>query len=266
MLPWHESLTPLVMIVIYHICTIEYAKYKQTCGQYKLNYYWPQLWPRLCFYMCLWFCSQGGGGLQAGRTPRDREIPPDQADTPPDQGEPPWDRETPQDQADPPGRENPPDQADPTPDQGDPPRPGRPPEPGRHPPDQGEPLQDRETPPGPGRLPWQGEPTRTRQTPPRPGRTSRTRQTPPGKQTPEYGLRAAGTHPTGMHSYLKYLNILLSSQRPGQTFLKPSICLMPNFLKGKKWGNCYYSQRWKTSITEPQQEKQKFMSFLFSFH
>ena len=25
-------------------------------------------------------------------------------------------------------------------------------------------------------------------------------QTPPGKQTPAYGLRAAGTHPTGMHS------------------------------------------------------------------
>ena len=27
--------------------------------------------------------------------------------------------------------------------------------------------------------------------------------TPPGKQTPAYGLRAAGTHPTGMHSCLK---------------------------------------------------------------
>ena len=25
-------------------------------------------------------------------------------------------------------------------------------------------------------------------------------RTPPGKQTPAYGLRAAGTHPTGMHS------------------------------------------------------------------
>ena len=25
-------------------------------------------------------------------------------------------------------------------------------------------------------------------------------QTPPGKQTPAYGQRAAGTHPTGMHS------------------------------------------------------------------
>ena len=34
----------------------------------------------------------------------------------------------------------------------------------------------------------------TRQTPPGPGRH------PPGKLTPEYGLRVAGTHPTGMHS------------------------------------------------------------------
>ena len=33
-------------------------------------------------------------------------------------------------------------------------------------------------------------------TTPRPGRS------PPGKQTPAYGLRAAGTHPTGMHSCL----------------------------------------------------------------
>ena len=34
-------------------------------------------------------------------------------------------------------------------------------------------------------------------TPPRPDPPE---QTPPGKQTPAYGLRAAGTHPTGMHS------------------------------------------------------------------
>ena len=45
------------------------------------------------------------------------------------------------------------------------------------------------SPPGPGR-----HPPGTRQTPPRPGRH------PPGKQTAAYGLRAAGTHPTGMHS------------------------------------------------------------------
>ena len=60
--------------------------------------------------------------------------------------------------------------------------------PGRHPQDQADTPQDQaDTPwdqadtPGPGRHP------------PGPGR-------PPGKQTPAYGLRAAATHPTGMHS------------------------------------------------------------------
>ena len=64
----------------------------------------------------------------------------------------------------------PPDQADPPPrTRQDPPRPRRPPSPG----------PGRHTPPG-------------------------TRQThTPGKQTPAYGLRVAGTHPTGMHSCLK---------------------------------------------------------------
>ena len=78
------------------------------------------------------------------------------------------------------------------------------------PPGSGRPPWDQADPPGPGRSP------RTRQTPPR------TRQTPqdqadtnqtdttsprdqadpptPRKQTPAYGLRAAGMHPTGMHS------------------------------------------------------------------
>ena len=66
--------------------------------------------------------------------------------------------------------------------QGEPPLAG-----GRTPPDQAD---------SPGR---REEPPRTRQTtldqaePPG-------RENPPGKQTPEYGLRAAGTHPTGMHS------------------------------------------------------------------
>ena len=55
-----------------------------------------------------------------------------------------------------------------------------------------------------------GMPPQTRQTSPQdqadtspPGTRQtlpQTRQTPPGKQTPAYGLRAAGTHPTGMHS------------------------------------------------------------------
>ena len=40
-------------------------------------------------------------------------------------------------------------------------------------------------------------------------------RTPPGKQTPAYGLRAAGTHPSGMHS----CNIVsLSIQRRCVTF------------------------------------------------
>ena len=97
-----------------------------------------------------------------------------------------------------------------------PPGPGIPP-PGtrqKPPPGQGRtPPQTRQTPSGPGRHP---PPPGTRQTPCRnkaeppldqaypPG----TRQTkpppppPPGKQAPAYGLRAAGTHPTGMHSCL----------------------------------------------------------------
>ena len=36
--------------------------------------------------------------------------------------------------------------------------------------------------------------------PPRMENTPPGWRTPPGKQTPAYGLRAAGTHPTGMHS------------------------------------------------------------------
>ena len=69
-----------------------------------------------------------------------------------------------------------------------PPRPGRPPG-SRHPP------------PGPGR-PYpltRQTPPQTRQTPPDQA------DTPPGKQTPAYGLRAAGTHPSGMHSCQYYV-------------------------------------------------------------
>ena len=46
----------------------------------------------------------------------------------------------------------------------------------------------RQTPPRPGRPPWDQTPPRTRH--------------PPRKQTSAYGQRAAGTHPTGMHSCL----------------------------------------------------------------
>ena len=47
-------------------------------------------------------------------------------------------------------------------------------------------------PPRAGRPPGQGDPPGQGEPPPGPD--------PPGKQTPAYGLRAAGMHPTGMHS------------------------------------------------------------------
>ena len=58
--------------------------------------------------------------------------------------------------------------------------------------------------PGLGRHPPGNRQTtpQTRQTPPR------TRQTPPGKQTPVYGLRAAGIHPTGMHSCCTFVHCI----------------------------------------------------------
>ena len=69
--------------------------------------------------------------------------------------------------------------------QGEPPRQGNPPLPGRTPP-------ARETHPLPGRhTPCQGDTL--------PDQTPRD-QTPPGKQSAAYDQRAAGTHPTGMHS------------------------------------------------------------------
>ena len=88
---------------------------------------------------------------------------------------PPWTRHPPGTRQTPPGLGRPPwtRQTPHPPDQADQPGPGRP-----------LPL-DQAEPPGPGR-------------PPRPGRHL------PGKQTPAYGLRAAGTHPTGMHSCLEF--------------------------------------------------------------
>ena len=76
-----------------------------------------------------------------------------------------------------------------------------PPRTGRHPPRtrQTSPWDQADTPPRPGRL----SPPGPGRHPPGPGRHPRPPQDqagPPGKQTPAYGLRAAGTHPTGMHS------------------------------------------------------------------
>ena len=79
-----------------------------------------------------------------------------------------------------------------------PPRPHRPPRSDTPPP----------TPPGSDTNPPGSDPPRSDTTPPRPGRPPGSDSTPPdqadppGKQTPAYGLRAAGTHPTGMHSWL----------------------------------------------------------------
>ena len=61
---------------------------------------------------------------------------------------------------------------------------------------------DREPPPMENPPGWRAPPRWRTTTPPDGG--------PPGKQTPAYGLRAAGTHPTGMHScLLKKLSLLL---------------------------------------------------------
>ena len=49
--------------------------------------------------------------------------------------------------------------------------------------------------PGPGRPPLDGEPPQDQADPP-----DGEPPLPPRKQTPAYGLRGAGTHPTGMHS------------------------------------------------------------------
>ena len=148
-------------------------------------------------------CPQGGGCLPQcmlgchtpgpGRHPL--PLPPwDQGD-PPGPGRPLWTRQTPwyqwdtpqtrqtppQDQGDTPQtRQSPQDQGDTPLDQADPPLPVL-----------GRPLGTRETPPGPGRPPHLG-----------PGRHPPDQAEPPGKQTPAYGLRAAGTHHTGMHSCL----------------------------------------------------------------
>ena len=82
--------------------------------------------------------------------------------------------------------------------QGEPPAPrqGEPPQPGRPPPDQADPPS-RENPPDQADPPNQADP-------PGPGRPPPDQAPSPGKQTSEYGLRAAGTHPTRMHSCFFY--------------------------------------------------------------
>ena len=81
-------------------------------------------------------------------------------------------------------------------------------------------------PPRKGGTPWEGG-TPQEQTPPWEGAPPQKEappqeQTPPGKQTLAYGQRAAGTHPTGMHScLLKMFSIygLIFTQ-----WAKPTFC------------------------------------------
>ena len=115
--------------------------------------------------------SKGGGGFCLSAcwdtTPKGPGRPP------------PRTRQTPpQDQADPPEQTPPWDKADPPGTRQTPLGQGRPPEPGRPPLGPGRPPQDQTDPPG-------------------------TRQIPPRSRLHKYGLRAAGTHPTGMHSCVK---------------------------------------------------------------
>ena len=82
--------------------------------------------------------------------------------------------------------------------------------PGRPPCDQADtPWDQADTPPDQAGLPLgPGRPPRDQADHPHlpPPPTSLDQTDPPGKQTPAYGLRAAGTHPTGMHScFLLYI-------------------------------------------------------------
>ena len=137
---------------------------------YHLPFYRPQRsWAKVIFLQaCVKNCPQGEGG---GCLPQCML-----GYTPPGPGTPPWSRPP---KAEPPRPSTPPG--------ADTPPPTRP---GTHPP------------PGPGTPPPQPGTPPLEQTPPRPGTHTRGADPPPGKQTAVYGQRAAGTHPTGMHSCL----------------------------------------------------------------
>ena len=97
------------------------------------------------------------------------------------------------------------------PDQADPPGPSRHPPP---PPDQADTQRTRQIPPQTRQTPPCRHPPGTRQTPP------------PRKQTPAYGLRAAGTHPAGMHSCVELKTVGKSKEfscQSGRIF--PSLIL-----------------------------------------
>ena len=60
----------------------------------------------------------------------------------------------------------------------------------------------------------------------RPPRGSR--PLPPGKQTPAYGLRAAGTHPTGKQSFYLYFFSIPSWSIPANKAPIYSVCFLPS--------------------------------------
>ena len=170
-------------------------------------YYRPQRsWGKVMFLQVCVILFTGGStwpGIPPGTrcTPRDQVQPPRTRCTPRDRLHTPQDQlHTPRDQVHPPGPGTPPRLGTPpgtryTPQTSyTPPGPGTPPRPGTPPQDQVHTPQDQLHPPRPGTPPSirytpqdQVQPPRTRYTPPGPGR---------------YGLRAGGTHPTGMQSYL----------------------------------------------------------------
>ena len=209
-----------------YVCPMAIYKYRFTvlnCSFPTAYFYRPQRsWGKVMFLQVCVILFTGGGvpdqvPPRPGTPPRTR-YPPGPGSPPPDQVHPPGTRYTPpgtrytppdqvppRDQVHPPGPGTPPQDQVPPPDQVHPPGPGTPPGtrytplgPGTpprdqvHPPRPGTPPQTRYTPLGPG------PPPGTRYTPPR------TRYTPPDQVHPpgpgRYGLRAGGTHPTGMHS------------------------------------------------------------------
>ena len=113
--------------------------------------------------------------LVPGTPPRTRYNPPDKV-------HPPGIRYTPHDQVHPPG-------------------PGTPPQTRYTPPDQVHSLGTRYTPRDQVHPPWTRYPP-DQVHPPRPGTPPQTRYTTPPPGPGRYGLRAGGTHPTGMHSCL----------------------------------------------------------------
>ena len=152
---------PQLISQLYNYVVSSYYRPQRSCGQ-------GNVFTGVCLSTggegCLPQCMLGyQTPLGPGRPPGTRQTPPQTRQNPPGLGRPPQTRQTSQTRQPPLG-------------------------PGRHPPTRVTPPNQADTPPGPGRHPPD-------QADPPPDQAD-----PPGKQTAAYGLRAAGTHPTGMHS------------------------------------------------------------------